>query len=179
MGRGLIGHHHQGWIVHQGSGDGDALLLTTRHPARSVVGSIGQSHLGQQLVGPGCRLTARNPGQAQRRHHVVTRRKPADQVECLEDHPHCGAAATARPENDNQFPVIGIERESAQRPDDIVTRDEFRRSGRGLRVQPSVPRSHSVRKRHGRFDRDRPTKRHQAGQKADHDGRDRENDECV
>ena len=46
----LVGEHH-GRIGSEGTGDGDALLLPTRHSTRSMVEPMGQAELGEELGG--------------------------------------------------------------------------------------------------------------------------------
>ena len=62
---------HQGRVVHEGPGDGYALLLATGHLSGSVACALGQAHFGEELVSPCRRLMAWHLRHAHRCHDVA------------------------------------------------------------------------------------------------------------
>ena len=71
-------------VLHQGPGDGHALLLAAGELVGAVVEAVAQADLREQLGGPLLLLRRHAPGQ-ERHQHVLEGREVADQVERLED----------------------------------------------------------------------------------------------
>ncbi len=83
---GLVGQH-EGRVGGERTGDGDALLLPARQPARAVVQPVAQVDLGHEHPRPLERAAPRHPGDEERRGDVLDRRQAGHQVEGLEDDP--------------------------------------------------------------------------------------------
>ena len=78
--------------MHQGAGQGDALLLAAGEAVGEGLGAIQQAHGLQQRLGALADLGRAGPVQLQRQHHVLPHGERRDQVEELEDEADVAAA---------------------------------------------------------------------------------------
>ena len=69
------------------AGDGHALLLSTRQPAREMTATVAEVHLLEQFVGAGEGGLAVHPREVQRHGDVLTSSQRRDEVERLEHEP--------------------------------------------------------------------------------------------
>ena len=80
----LIGQH-EARRMHQGAGDGDALLLAAGKLWSTMLLALGQPHQGQRLMRPALALLACRLGETQRNLHVLAGRERREQMRRLED----------------------------------------------------------------------------------------------
>jgi hypothetical protein len=78
---GFVGQDKPGTIG-QGSGDGDALLLTDGELTGQMVEMVGQAHVGEQIDGPGAIVTG---AKGQGEFDVLESGEGLEQIEGLED----------------------------------------------------------------------------------------------
>ena len=76
------------WFVGDGTGDGDALLLTARHFVGAVTGPFAEANHVQALHGAVVALFARHFGDAQHEFYVFIGGQGGEQAKGLEDEPH-------------------------------------------------------------------------------------------
>lgn len=91
----FVGEDHGG-LVHQCTGNGNALFLTTREFVRLVRGAISKSHKLQQLLGALTGLSPTLTGDEGRNHHVLDSGELGQQLMELEDEADATVAEVAQ-----------------------------------------------------------------------------------
>src|SRR3954452_13387914 len=86
----------EAWLVYQGSGQRDALLLAARELRRPVAAAVPQAHKVERRLRGVPRRLAPEPGVIARQHHVLDRGQGRDEVDVLEHEAHL-VRADARP----------------------------------------------------------------------------------
>jgi hypothetical protein len=76
------------WVVYEGAGDGDALLLAAAHLRRALVRLLREADHLQRVEGPPAGLLLLFAGDQERQLHVLHRGEDRYQVVRLEDEPH-------------------------------------------------------------------------------------------
>jgi hypothetical protein len=83
----LVGPDYR-WVVYEGAGDGDALLLAAAHLRRALVRLLREADHLQRIEGPPAGLFLLFAGDQERQLHVLHRGEDRYQVVRLEDEPH-------------------------------------------------------------------------------------------